>query len=98
MIHQQLINLTTQIINQPSQKQNLIINCTKPQLTKEINDQDPKPVTMQNSQINSSRNHKNSYLNAKIGAQQIVDHPRSDLHTSNPPKDPFLMISQLVFL
>ena len=93
MIHQQLINQTTQIINQPSQKQNLIINCTKPQLIKEINDQDPKPVTMPNTRKNTSRTPKKTYLYAKMDAQQLVDHPRSDLHTSNPPKDPFLMIS-----
>ena len=92
MIHQQLINLTTQIINQPSQKQNLIINCTKHQLITEINDQPSNPVTMPNTRKNTSRTPKKTYLNAKIDAQQFVDHPRSDLHTSIPPKDPFLMI------
>ena len=93
MIHHQLINLTTQISNQLSQKQNLIINCTKHQLIKEINDQPSNPVTMPNTRIKTSRTHKKTYLYAKMDAQQLVDHPRSDLHTSNPPKDPFLMIS-----
>ena len=91
MIHQQLINLTTQISKQLTQKQNLTINCTKHQLIEEINDQNPKPVTMQNSQINSSRTHKNSYLYAKIDAQQFVDHPRSDLQALIPPKMAFLV-------
>ena len=79
-------------INTTIQQQNPLNPLIKPQLNHVITPQNLKFAISPNPKQKHSKTQEKPYLNVGEDAQWIVEPPRSNFPTSNPPNNTFLMI------